>query len=207
MPLHSTASFSVLVLLTFWTRWFLVVCGGRDCHECYRIFSSIPASASIHQPWKLIGRTNAEAGTPVFWSSDANSQLIGKVPDAGNDWGQKEKMVSEDEMAEQHHWCNGQELGQTRGDGEGQGVLACCSAWGRKELYTAGQLNNNHHHCIPSSVDRLLCCLYILAIMNTSAISIPVKVLNIFVSWEMSGIAESGGKSMFDFLRNCQTIF
>ena len=45
-----------------------------------------------------VGRTDAEAETPVFWWSDANSRLIGKVPDAGKDWGQ-EKRVSEDEMA------------------------------------------------------------------------------------------------------------
>ena len=161
----------------------------------------------IPQPWIFVGRTDTETEAPVFCSSDANRRLIGKISHAGKDWGQKEKRASEDEMTRWYHWCSEQKLGQTRGDGEGQGVLACCSPWGRKELYTAGQLNNNHHHCIPSSVDRLLCCLYILAIMNTSAISIPVKVLNIFVSWEMSGIAESGGKSMFDFLRNCQTIF
>ena len=51
-------------------------------------------------------------------------------PDAGKDWGQKEKRASEDEMAGWHHWCNGHELGQPSGDGEGQGGLACCSPWG-----------------------------------------------------------------------------
>ena len=45
----------------------------------------------------------AEAEVPVFWSSDANRWLIGKVPDAGKDQGQKEKRVSEDEMAGWHH--------------------------------------------------------------------------------------------------------
>ena len=53
--------------------------------------------------------------------------LIGKVPDAGKDWGQKEKRGSEDEMGRCHHQCNEHELGQTLGDGEGQGDLACCS--------------------------------------------------------------------------------
>ena len=62
---------------------------------------------------------DAEAETPVFWSSDANIWLTGKVPDAGKDLGQKEKMMSKDEMAGWHHWCNRQELGQTWGDGEG----------------------------------------------------------------------------------------
>ena len=67
--------------------------------------------------------------SPVFWSPNANSQLIGKVPDSGKDWGQKEKRASEDEMAGWHHQCNGHELGQAPGDGEGQRGLACCSPW------------------------------------------------------------------------------
>ena len=81
------------------------------------------SSLKGNQPWMLVGRTDAEA--PVFWSPNANSWLIGKVPDAGKDWGKKEKRATEDEMAGQHHWCNGHELGQTPGDGEGQGGLAC----------------------------------------------------------------------------------
>ena len=53
----------------------------------------------MDQPWIFTSRTDAEAETPVFWSSDVNSRLIGKVPDAGKDWGQKKQRVSEDEMA------------------------------------------------------------------------------------------------------------
>ena len=52
-----------------------------------------PGNLKGSQPWILIGRTDAK--TSVFWSSDANSWLIGKVPDAGKDWGQKEKRASE----------------------------------------------------------------------------------------------------------------
>ena len=85
---------------------------------------------------------DAEAEAPVFWSSDANRQLIWKVPDAGKDWGQKEKRVSEDEMIGWHHWCNEHELGKTSGDGERQVGLVCCSLWGCKESDTTGQLNN-----------------------------------------------------------------
>ena len=72
-----------------------------------------------------------------FGKSDANSWLIGKVPDAGKDRGQKEKRVSKDEMAGWNHQCSGHELGQTSGDGEGQGGLACCSPWGHKEPDTS----------------------------------------------------------------------
>ena len=84
-----------------------------------------PVSLKGNQPGILVGRTEAEGEAPVFWSSDENSWLIGKVSDAGKEWGQKEKRASENEMAGRHHWCNGHEPGQTSGDGEGQrpGVL------------------------------------------------------------------------------------
>ena len=85
-----------------------------------------PVNLKGNQSWILVGRTDAEAEAPVFWSSDANSRLTGKVPDAGKDWGQKGKRVSEDVMAGQHHRCNEHELGQTPGNGEGEGGLACC---------------------------------------------------------------------------------
>ena len=65
-----------------------------------------PVSLKGNQPWIVIGRTEAETEAPVFQSSDANSRLIEKVPDAGKDWGKKEKRVSEDEMAGWQHWCN-----------------------------------------------------------------------------------------------------
>ena len=97
-------------------------------------------------PWIFTGRTDAEAEAPLFWSSDVNRQLFGKEPEDGKDWGQKEKRVSEDEVAGQHHRYNEHELRQTPGDAERQGGLACCSAWGHKELDTAGQLNNSNNH-------------------------------------------------------------
>ena len=74
-----------------------------------------PVNLEGNQPWILIGRTDAEAEAPVFWSPDMNSRLTGKVPDAGKDWGQK-KRVSEDDMTGWHHWRNRHELGQTLGD-------------------------------------------------------------------------------------------
>ena len=59
-------------------------------------FKIKPVNPKGNQPWTCIGRTDAEAETPVLWSSDVNSWLIGKVPDTGKDWGQK-KRASEDE--------------------------------------------------------------------------------------------------------------
>ena len=81
-----------------------------------------------NQPWIFIGRTDAE--TPIFWPPDAKSLLIGKDLNAGEDWGQEEKWVTEDEMVGCHHWLNGHEFEQTLGNSEGQGSLACCSPWG-----------------------------------------------------------------------------
>ena len=103
-----------------------------------------PVNLKENQPWILIGRTDAEAQTPVFWSSDVTySGLIGKVPDAGKDSGQNEKRASEDEMAGWHHQCNPHELGQTLRDGEGQRGLKCCSPWSCKESDMTGRLNNH----------------------------------------------------------------
>ena len=90
-----------------------------------------PVNLKGNQPWILIGKIDAEAETPLFCSSDGNSWLITKVPDAAKDWGQK-KRASEDEMVGWHHRCNGHELGQTSGDGEGQRGLAGCSLWGQR---------------------------------------------------------------------------
>ena len=84
------------------------------------------------QSWIFTRRTNAEAEALVFWSSDVNRRLIGKVPDAGKDQGQKEKRASEGEIGGWHHQCSDCELGQTLGDGEGQGGLVCCPPWGCK---------------------------------------------------------------------------
>ena len=57
-----------------------------------------PVHPKEHQSWMFIERTDAEAETPVLWPPDAKSQLIGKDPDAGTDWGPEEKRVTEDEM-------------------------------------------------------------------------------------------------------------
>ena len=81
-----------------------------------------------------------------------NRRLTGKVPHAGKDWGQKEKTALEDEMAGWHHWCNGHELGQTLGDAEGQGGLACYSPWDHKESNRTGRLNNNNNMILISKL-------------------------------------------------------
>ena len=102
-----------------------------------------PVNHKGEQPWIFTVRTDAEGETPLFWSSDVNRWLIGKVPDAGKDRRQ-EKRASEDEMAGWYHRRNGHELWQTLGDGEGQRDLVCCSPRGLKESDTPGQQNNNN---------------------------------------------------------------
>ena len=67
--------------------------------------------------------------------------LFGKDSDAGRDWEQEEKGMTEDEMAGWHHWLDGREFEWTPGDGDGHGGLACCDSWGRKESDTTEQLN------------------------------------------------------------------
>ena len=93
------------------------------------------------QSWVFIGRTDAEAETPVLWPPHVKSWLIGKDPDAGRDWGQEENGVTEDEMTGWHHQLNGHEFGWTPGVCDGQGGLACCDSWGRKELDMTEWLN------------------------------------------------------------------
>ena len=83
--------------------------------------------------WVFIGRTDVETETPILWPSEVKSWLIGKDPVAGKDWGQEEKGMTEDEMAGWHHWLDGHESEWTLGVGDGQGGLACCDPWGRKE--------------------------------------------------------------------------
>ena len=63
---------------------------------------------------------------PIFWPLDEKNWLIGKDSDAGKDWGQEEKGMTEDKMAGWHHWLNGCEFKQTHRDSEGQGSLVHC---------------------------------------------------------------------------------
>ena len=77
-----------------------------DCKEIQTV------NPKGNQSWIFIGRTDAEAEAPVIWPPDAKNWLIGKDPDAGKDWGQKEKGTTEDEMVGWHHSLNGHEFEQ-----------------------------------------------------------------------------------------------
>ena len=75
---------------------------------------------------------NANVEALILWPSDVKNWLNGKDPDAGKDWRQEEKGMTEDETFGWHHWLSGLEFEQTLGDSEGQESLACCSPWGRR---------------------------------------------------------------------------
>ena len=95
---------------------------------------SKPVNPKRNQPLICTGRTDAKAEVPILWTHYANSWLIGKDPDAGKDWGQEEKGVTEDQMVEWHQDLNGHESEQTPGYSKGQGSLVCSSPWDSKEL-------------------------------------------------------------------------
>ena len=100
-----------------------------------------PVHSEGDQPWDFFGGNDAEAKTPVLWPPPVKSWLIGKDSDAGRDWGQEEKGTTEDEMAGWHHWLDRHESEWTPEVGDGQGGLACCDSWGRKQSDMTEWLN------------------------------------------------------------------
>ena len=97
---------------------------GVGCH-CRKI------KPKGNQSWIFIRRTDTEAETPVLWPLNVKNWLTGKDPDAGKDRRQEEKEMTEDQMVGCHHQLDGHEFQQAPGVGDCQGVLACCSPWGR----------------------------------------------------------------------------
>ena len=92
-----------------------------DCKEIQ------PVHPKGDQSWMFIGRTDAEAKTPIHWPPDVKNWLIWKDLDAGKDWRQEKKRTTEDEMVGWHHRPKAHEFGC-----DGQGGLVCCSPWGRR---------------------------------------------------------------------------
>ena len=113
----------------------------EDPWDCKKIQ---PVHPKGDESWIFIGRTDAETEIPILWPHDAKNWLTGKDSDAGKDWGQEEKGVTEDKIVGLHHQLNGHEFEHAPGDGEGQESLMCCSLQGCKESYTTQWLNNNN---------------------------------------------------------------
>ena len=116
--------------LWFWRRLLRVL----DCKEIQ------PVHPKVNQPWIFFGRTDVEAETPILWPPDEN-WLTGKDPDAGKDWRQEEKGVTDDQVVGWHHQLHWHEFEWAPEDSGGRGSLECCSPWCRKESDTTEQLN------------------------------------------------------------------
>ena len=118
---------------------------------CWRRLLRVPCSVrrsnqsilkEISPEYSFIGRTVAEAETPILWPPDVKSWLIGKDSDARKDWRQENKETTEAEMVGWDHWLNGHEFKQTPEIGDGQVSLACCSPWGHRVRHNwATELN------------------------------------------------------------------
>ena len=119
----------------FWTVVLEKILGSLlDCKEIKLV------NPKGNQSWISYGRTDAKAEAPILWPPNVKNWLIGKDPDAGKDWRQEEKGMTEDEMAGWHHWLNGNESKQVQRVCDGQGSLACYSPWGCKESDTTERL-------------------------------------------------------------------
>ena len=92
-------------MLKNWCFWTVVLEETLDSLLDCKVIQ--PVHPKGDQSWTFIGRTDAEAETPILWPPDAKNWLIGKDPDAGKDWRWEEKGTTEDEMLGQHHQLNG----------------------------------------------------------------------------------------------------
>ena len=129
-----------------------------DCKEIQ------PVNPKGNQSWIFIGRTDAEAETPILRPPDTKNWLTGKDLDTGKDWMQEEKGPTEDEMLGWHHRLNGHKFEQAPGVDDGQGGLVCCSPWGHKEYSITERLYwLNYNNCkwtiILKDCDSLYCTL------------------------------------------------
>ena len=106
-----------------------------DCKEIQ------PVHPKGNQSWIFTEKTDAEAEALILWPCYAKNWLIRKDLDAGKDWRQEEKGMTEDEMVGWHHWLNEHEFEQAQGVGYGQGSPACCRPWGYKESDITEQPN------------------------------------------------------------------
>ena len=128
--MYGCESWTIGCTLKNWCFWTVVLSSPLDCKEIK------PVNPKGNQPWRFIGRIDAETEAPIIWPPDARSQLIGKDPNAGKDWGQKEKEMTMDEMVGWLYWLYGHEFKPALGDSEGQGSWVCYSPWGCKESET-----------------------------------------------------------------------
>jgi len=138
------------------------ICIRDDCFFFLDCKEIKPVNPKGNQSWIFIGRTDAEAETPILWPPDAKNWLIWKEPVGGKDWRQEEKGTTEDKMVGWHHWLSGHEFEQAPGVGDEQGSLVCCSPWGCRlghdwVNWTDGSFSNvtmfsSSHNCFLSQI-------------------------------------------------------
>ena len=138
-------------VLKNWSFWTVVLEKTLESPLNCKEIQSVHSTGD--QYWIFIGRTDAEAETPIIWPPDAKNWLVGKDPDAGRDWGQEEKGTTEDEIVGWHHWLDGHESEQVPGVDDGQGSLVCCSPWCRKEWDTTERLKWHVYMGFPGGSD------------------------------------------------------
>ena len=122
-----------------WCFWTVVLGETLESPlDCREIKSVYPKG---NQSWIFIERTDVEAETPILWPPDEKNWFFGKHPDAGKEWRQKEKAMTEDKMVGWRHQLKGHKSEQALGIRDVQGSLECCSPWGHKELDMTERLN------------------------------------------------------------------
>ena len=119
-----------------WCFWTVVLEKTLESHLDSKKVN--PVNPKGNQSWIFIGKTVAEAETPILWPPDAKNWLTRKDPDAGKIEGQRRR--GQQSMT-WHHRLDGHEFEKALGTGNGQGSLACCNLWSCKESDTTERLN------------------------------------------------------------------
>ena len=151
----------------------LLNCGvGEDSWESLGCKEIQPVHSEGDQPWDIFGRNDAKAEAPVLWPPHAKSYSLEKTLMLGGIWGQKEKGITEDEMAGWHHGLDDRGSEWTPGDGDGQGGLACCDSWDQGVSDMTERLNwtelkeqNNYELSLETRL-----WLYLCAVLMTSGL-------------------------------------
>ena len=129
-------------VLKNWWFWIVVLEktleSPLDCKEIQ------PVKPKGNQPWIFMGRTDAEASASILWPPDTKNWLTGKDSDAGNDWKQEEKRMTEDEMVGSHHQLKRHEFEQIQADSERRRSLVCFSSWGHSRTWLSDWTTMNY---------------------------------------------------------------
>ena len=153
------------------------------------------------QSWIFIEMTDDEAKASIFWPPDARKGLIGKNPDAGKDWKQKEKGMTEDEMVGWHDQLNGYKFEQTLGDGEGQGSLATTVHGVTKSRTRLSNWTTNLKEGFPCWLSGKYCMNAVQSLDQKEPLEKEITTHSSVLAWETPWTKEPGG---LQFMRSQQ---